>query len=81
MFPLVYRAEMDAGLIENEYDHVFGAVYDGPIQFDPEEIHETQWVTLDDLTEQMKDKPDDFTIWFQLAAPKVMEEYLSGAIS
>lgn len=75
VFPLVYRADLDHGLVENEYDHVFVGRHDGEIHHDPSEVDEYQWIEPDRLKKWMNDKPDDFTVWFSLSAAKVMDEY------
>src|ERR1700741_4038338 len=37
VFEFVYRAELDNGLVENEYDHVFAGVTDEAIHINKEE--------------------------------------------
>jgi isopentenyl-diphosphate delta-isomerase len=77
-FPLRYRAEFDNGLIENEYDHVFVGTYDGPVNPNPDEVAEYQWVRADALRSWLADSPDDFTVWFRLAVERAIAAYESG---
>ena len=71
-FPLLYRQEVDKGLIEHEYDHVLvGRYNDTPEAFNPEEVDSLAYFSLDRIDRQLKDCPGEFTIWFQLLWPKV----------
>lgn len=75
VFPLVYRADLDHRLFENEYDHVFLGIYDGKVIPDSDEVQEYQWIEADQLKDWMKDKPDDFTVWFTLSVARVIDEF------
>ncbi|GIL78257.1 hypothetical protein Vretimale_7634 [Volvox reticuliferus] len=39
--------------------------YEGPISFNEQEVIDCKWVSLEELQEEMSDRPDDFTIWFR----------------
>ena len=79
-----YFAPFD-GLSEHEIDHVF-VYFSGPEGFDrgafslnPEEVAETVWIRIGDLTDWMAESPDDFTAWFRPAyalAEKLLKEQL-----
>jgi len=71
----VYRTKFAEDLYEYEYDHIYVGVYDGDVHFDPEEIEEVKWVDLDWLEEDLVNNPQDYTSWFLIAAPKVLEFY------
>ncbi len=60
------------GLSEYEIDHVFLSDYHGEIQVDPDEIMETRWITLEDLQKELEEKPETFSSWFLIAAPRVI---------
>ena len=61
------------GLSEYEIDHVFLTDYHGEVNPDPDEIMELRWVSLEDLKKEMEDAPQNFSTWFLIAAPRVME--------
>jgi isopentenyl-diphosphate delta-isomerase len=61
-----YHVEFDNGLIEHEMDHVFIGEYDGEVIPNNEEVDEIRWVKLDDLRQEMKEKPEKFTYWFKI---------------
>jgi isopentenyl-diphosphate delta-isomerase len=60
-----YRAELDAGLIENEFVHLFRGVYDGAIAPDPNECDDFIWLEQDALLSRMAAQPDTFSAWFK----------------
>lgn len=66
MFSTAYRAEFDNGLIENEYVHVFGGMFDGSPEPNPSEVDAWRWQSLDDIIAETKSRPDDFTAWFAI---------------
>jgi isopentenyl-diphosphate delta-isomerase len=71
IFDFVYRAEFDNGLIEYEFDHVFAGEYDGPIEFNKQEVMDYCYKNWDDVRESLKEHPAKFTQWFHLAFPRI----------
>ncbi len=65
-----YRAEVGNGLIEHEVVSIFLAKSQKHRQLlvnhNPAEVHETKWVSLTDLLEQINTLPDSFTPWFKI---------------
>ena len=72
LFAFNYFSQYD-GLSEYEIDHVFLTDYHGEVHVDPDEIMELRWVTLEDLKVEMETKPETFSTWFLIAAPRVIE--------
>lgn len=70
-FSFVYQADFDNGLGEYEYDHVFAGVYDGAIQPDPEEVSDYRFLSMEAIEQLLETDPDQFTVWFQLAFPRI----------
>lgn len=58
---------------EHEIDHVFlyspviNSFDNLQIKFDPEEVSEIKWVTIDELQTWCRNKPEEFTVWFKPA--------------
>ncbi|MBC9934356.1 isopentenyl-diphosphate Delta-isomerase [Chitinophaga qingshengii] len=73
IFAFTYRTAFDNGLIEHEYDHVLIGIYNGTIQPDSLEVNDYRYMPAHQVLESMEQEPDRFTIWFQLAFPKVLE--------
>lgn len=65
VFAFVYRSELENGLIEHEYDHVFVGYYDQAPQPNPAEVMNYKWITLAYLYTDIKNNPDNYTVWFK----------------
>ncbi|PQJ96636.1 isopentenyl-diphosphate Delta-isomerase [Chromatium okenii] len=73
---LVYRAEdINSGLIEHEYLHIFYGVYTDDPQPDPSEIGAWRWMKLSAIQRALQLYPHWFTPWFHLLIDKVMTEH------
>lgn len=60
-----YRAELDNGLVEHEYDHLFIVYQDvSECVANPFEVSETQWLHLDDIAQAISNNPEHFSAWF-----------------
>ncbi|HRZ27249.1 MAG TPA: isopentenyl-diphosphate Delta-isomerase [Spirochaetota bacterium] len=80
IFVFHYEARLDgSGLIENEIDHVFVGLYNGPVLFDPVEIEDIRWVAKDELMNDMKNNSNHYTVWFRKIAKKVWKHASFGA--
>jgi isopentenyl-diphosphate delta-isomerase len=71
VFSFVYRAEVENGLIEHEFDHVFAGTWDGPLALNPEEVAACRYVTAKELEAELKEHPEHFTQWFRMIYDKV----------
>ncbi|MBK1694834.1 isopentenyl-diphosphate delta-isomerase [Chromatium weissei] len=72
---LVYRAEdVDSGLIEHEYLHIFYGIYANEPQPDPSEIGAWRWMKLSVIQRALQLHPQWFTPWFHLLIDKVKTE-------
>lgn len=69
----IYRAEFDNGLIEHELDHIWTGRYNAVPLPDPAEVAEWKYIAIKDLLEEMKNHPEQFTVWFKLALPQMMD--------
>jgi isopentenyl-diphosphate Delta-isomerase len=72
VYSFVYRAELDGGLIEHEYDHVLVGQYNGDPQPDPVEVAGWRWATPTDIAQRLESNPDRFSAWFRLLFPELM---------
>ncbi|MEP1765176.1 MAG: isopentenyl-diphosphate Delta-isomerase [Sulfitobacter sp.] len=63
-----YRADVGNGLIEHEVVEVFvmQTAPDLPVAPNPDEVMDTQWVTLADLRQRITDTPLIFTPWLRI---------------
>jgi len=72
-FSFVYRATLDHGLTEHEYDHAHVGRFDGVPRPDPSEIEECHWFIPVDLLEDVAANERRYTQWFCLLLPRILE--------
>ncbi len=68
----VYHAEVENNLIEHEYDHVFFGSTDQSPNPNPDEVSAFKWISVNDLLQEVAEKPREFTYWFK----SVLEDLL-----
>ena len=73
-FAFTYRADLDNGLIEHEFDHVFVGWFGGTPAPDPSEVAEWRRVTARHLEHEFRATPRAFTPWFRLAWQRIWEQ-------
>ncbi|MGL5440655.1 MAG: isopentenyl-diphosphate Delta-isomerase [Filifactoraceae bacterium] len=73
LFTFTYFHKYSEEMYEYEYDHVFLGEYEGIIIINSDEIAEIRWIEFDNLEKEMRRFPNQFSAWFHIAAPKVME--------
>ena len=71
IFDFIYRSEMENGLTEHEFDHVFAGNYDGVITPDKEEVKDYCYKSLESIRQNLQSHPHHFTAWFHIAFPRV----------
>lgn len=76
MFTFTYHAELENGLIENEYDHVYFGKSDALPEPNPEEVANFAYILMSELSKQLLDRPDQFTAWLKICFEQVMFHYL-----
>ena len=74
VFHFTYNEKLENNLTENEYDHVFFGACDHVPQPDPLEASEWKFANCDELKNQIKEKPELFTVWFRLCFDKMYEK-------
>ncbi len=84
MFEFVYRAELDDGLIEHEYDHVLVGNFDGTPNPSTNEVDDWKWIDIPTLKRDLQESPEEHTYWFRIALEMLIEgmksvEYLGVA--
>lgn len=74
-FHFIYRAALDQDLIEHELDHVFIGTYSGEIVPNELEVSDYLYLSMETIKQRMKMAPESFTVWFNIAFPKVEAWY------
>ena len=66
-FHFTYQAKDKAsGLTEHEFDWVFTGEFDGPFEFNKDEINAVRWISKEDLMQELKTKPEEYSFWFPI---------------
>lgn len=75
IFNFTYLTKYADNLFEYEFDHVLVAQYssNNAINFNKEEINAIKWVTIADLKQDLVNNPTEYSSWFVICAPKVIE--------
>jgi len=67
----IYKVELEKGLSEHEYDHVFVGVTDEEPILNPEEVMSYKWISLPELQKDIRERPEDYTFWFKLLCERL----------
>lgn len=73
LFSFVYKAPLEDGLYEHEFDHVLMGQWSGHPEPNPEEVMDWKYIALDTLENEIQMHPEHYTVWFKIALPKVRE--------
>jgi len=73
LFHFTYNAQVENGLTEHEFDHVFIGYSDSIPYPDSTEVENWKWVNIPNLLKDVKHSPEQYTSWFKIALPLVLE--------
>lgn len=59
----LYFADLGAGLVEHELDHVLVGRWVGTFEPNPEEVSETRWIQPAELGTELARSPEAYTAW------------------
>lgn len=65
-FEFVYRAELDHGLVEHEYDHVFVGVSTALPRPNADEVSDWRWASMEEVARELEEHAGAFSQWFPL---------------
>lgn len=65
-YKFIYRTELEKGLIEHEYDHVFVGTFNGEPKINTEEVEDWKFADLKNLKADISKNPENYTYWFKL---------------
>ena len=80
-FNFTYKAMLDQDLIEHELDHVFIGTYQGIISPNSIEVCDYLYISLEDLAARVDKNAEEFTVWFKIALPKVLQCYQKNIVN
>lgn len=70
-FDFIYKADVENGLTEHEFDHVFTGEYNGPIDFSTAEVMDYCFKSMEEVNQSLQQTPEKYTTWFRLAFPGI----------
>jgi isopentenyl-diphosphate delta-isomerase len=73
IFDFIYKATLDQGLTEHEFDHVFVGTFNNDPQINSEEVETWKWMEMEDITSDLVKNPGNYTVWFRIAFERVRE--------
>lgn len=76
-----YKAVLDQGLIEHEYDHVFVGTTDAEPDPNPDEVAAWRYITMAELEHEMATNSDQYTAWFTICYNKYFKSIFSEVSS
>ena len=62
----IYRAELDHGLTEHEYDHVLLGTTDATPMPNPDEVQAWRWASIPRIRKEIAREPEKFAIWYRI---------------
>lgn len=71
IFDFTYRAEVENGLVEHEFDHVFAGEWEGAIVMNEEEVAAYGYETIPAIKNAIAQNPSNFTTWFRIVFPRI----------
>lgn len=74
-FTFMYKAQMPNDLTEYEYDHVFFGTTDAQPRPDLNEVGNWRYISIADLTNELKTNPSHFTEWFKICMAEYRAEF------
>lgn len=74
IFYFIYKEQLENGLTEHEFDHVFVGFSDEWPVLNCDEVSNFDYVTINDVLEQVKISPQNYTVWFKRIIERVANE-------
>lgn len=75
IFSFIYKAPFDNGLTEHELDHVFVGYCETEPVINTDEVDSWKWIAIDELKQDIKNNPQDYTVWFKIIFEKFDEHF------
>jgi isopentenyl-diphosphate delta-isomerase len=67
VYSFIYKAKLDKGLTEHEFDHVFFGRFNDELNPNPKEVLDWKYISIQDLNHEINHSPEQYTEWFKIA--------------
>lgn len=74
-FSFIYRTELDNGLTEHEFDHVYFGFTDDHPRPNPLEVKAWKYMSMPALKKDINLHPNNYSAWLNICLPKVSEHF------
>ena len=74
IFSFIYKAKLDHGLTEHEFDRVFVGYSDREPILNPEEAEDWKWIDLTSLQDDIQKNPQSYTYWLRDCCDRFIAE-------
>jgi len=75
IFSFIYKAPFTNGLTEHELDHVFVGYSETEPIINSDEVDSWKWIAMAELKQDIKQNPDNYTVWFKIIFEKFAEHF------
>lgn len=72
----VYRTELDHGLQEHEFDHIYIGYSDQQPVLNPDEVVEYKHLAPESVSEDIRKNPQAYSVWFKIVCQKLFDTSL-----
>lgn len=73
----IYQVNLDHGLQEHEFLHVYLGEYSTEPVLNPDEADDWKWISLQDMQSDISNNPENYTYWFKTALKKIGEKHIA----
>lgn len=74
-FSFIYKTELENGLTEHEFDHVYFGMTDDLPHLNPKEVKDCKYLSLEELENDINLNPSNYSAWLKICLPKVAFYY------
>lgn len=75
LFTFIYNENVENGMIENEFDHIFLGICNQTPEINTNEVMDFKYIDFDTLDADVKVNPTKFTVWFKKLY-EIVEPYI-----
>jgi len=78
IFHFTYLEKLDNNMTEHELDHVFLGFTDEKPTINSEEVEDWKYISYSDISDEINNNPENYTIWFRKIMDRVNEQINQG---
>lgn len=75
LFDFIYKEELENGLTEYEFDHVFAGITDDAPVPEPQEVCDFKYVETELLIKIIRENPENYTVWLKRIIDRVLSDF------